>query len=418
MRQAALFLSALLFMGALTARAQDLAGVYATAPITLTLQRAGQAWIGVLEVAEESFALEELTEAGHGVLIGWYRLEGERFGVHLARQGQGLVMAAEGMEIFLARIGYAPPAGVQPPSAPPEGAGSVTGPAPPAPSAQPAPTAGRDEIVDARLGVRFTPPDGWLARHVEEQNLYLLGSNTMIGVMLVLPTAATGVDVLYSEMSQGLHEDGASLSLVGTLEKFGTDGLAGDFEGTVQGQRARAHAVGRVGPQGGATVLMTTTSDGHTPEHKAAARALASSMAFFAPDTGPLIREWDDRLRGMVLSKYDRYSSGSSTGVGGYTSRETIDLCAAGHYFQSDTFQMSIDTGGAFGSSASQGGGAGTWEVAVVAGQLVLRLRSSDGAVRDLPLGWGNVLPSSSSSRYTRVGGVDFLRTRSERQGC
>lgn len=403
MRRSALLLAALLVAVTLVARAADVAGVYTNAPITVALQQAGQEWSGFLEVAEERFPLEELAEGERGVLTGWYHFEGERFVVRLAQQGAGLSMEAEGMQIFLSRSGDVAsaaqpgPAQALPPPAEPMNA-----------------PAGRDEIVNARLGLRFTPPEGWLPTLVEEQNYYVLGSNTMIGVMLVIPTAETAVDALRREMLQGVHEPGTALSLAGALESFGADGLVGEYQGVVQGQRARAHGVGRVGSAGGAMVLMTTTSEGFTVEHKAAAQALARSMNFFTPDTGPLIREWDDRLRGMVLSKYDRYS----TGGGGYTSRETIDLCAAGHYFQSDSFQMSIDVGGAFGSSAGQGGAAGRWEVAVVAGHTVLRLRGQDGAVRDLPLGWGAVLPSSSSSRYTRVGGVDFLRTRSQHQGC
>jgi hypothetical protein len=398
------FLAIALSLAAGTSPAQtsDLAGIYSNPPITISLQQAGPAWSGRLAVAEDLFLLEELVQPQPGVLTGWYQFAGDRFSVRLARQGSGLSMEAEGLEIFLARTGDAPGSSAAPPAA-----DAIS------PAATTPPAAG-DEIVDARLGLRFTPPEGWLATRVEEGNVYLLGSNTMIGVMLVLPTAATGVDALHGEMLQGLHEEGTSLTLAGTLGAFGADGLAGDYQGIVQGQQARAHAVGRVGPQGGATVLMTTTSEGHTREHKAAAQALARSMAFFPPDTGPLIREWDERLRGMVLSKYDRYS----TGGGGYTSRETIDLCVAGHFFQSDQFRMSIDVGGAFGSSSSQGAGAGQWEIAVIAGQLVLRLRGHDGAVRELPLGWGNVLPNSSSARYTRVGNVDYLRTRSERQGC
>ena len=79
---------------------------------------------------------------------------------------------------------------------------------------------------------------------------------------------------------------------------------------------------------------------------------------------------------------------------------------------------MSVNVPGGFGSTSSQGAGAGRWEVAVVSGQPVQRLLPHGGGVRDLPIEWGPPLPMSPSSRYTRVNGVDYLRVRSERPGC
>jgi len=403
---------ALLPAGPLGAQSSQFAGVYTTDPITLTLQMGSQGWAGALEVAGQRFPLDGLAEVRPGILVGRYLVDGLPYDIRFSRQGSAMSMEAEGMQVLLARVGDAPGGAGPGPAAAPAAA-------PPSPSAVPPASApgGAGEIEIPRIGIRFTPPPGWTAHETAQPHIFLLSSNTLQGAILLASAPVNSLDGLRNTLHEGLHEEGGtSLSLTGTLAAFGADGLAGEYQGLVQNHPGSGLAVGRVSAHGGAVVMVAALRQNFSDEHRAAARTLAGSIGFFTPDTGPIAQEWDSRIRGMMLRKYDRYDSGG--GSGGYTSTVTIDLCAAGHYFQSDDFQMSLNVPGGFGSTSSQGAGAGRWDVAVVAGQPVLRLLPHGGGVRDLPIEWGPPLPMSPSSRYTRVNGVDYLRVRSERPGC
>jgi hypothetical protein len=418
-----------LLAGPLAGQSSELAGVYTTDPITLTVQMGSGGWAGVLEVAGQRFPLAGLSEQTPGVLTGSYLVDGLAYALRFYRQGPAMSMEAEGMQVFLVRVGD-PPGGAGPGTASAPGGRTPTAAAPIPPPVQPAPAVaspqpagestppgGAGEIVVPGIGIRFTPPPGWIAREMGQPNLFLLGSNTLQGGIILATSPMASMEELRNELNKGLQDDGGtSLSLSGALSGFGSDGLVGEYQGLVQNQPGRGLAIGRASGQVGVVVVVASLSQNFSDQHREAARILASSIGFFTPDTGPIVQEWDGRIRGMMLRKYERYDSGG--GSGGYTSSVTIDLCSAGHFFQSEQFQMSVNVPGGFGSTASQGAGAGRWEVAVVSGQPVLRLLPHGGGVRDLPIEWGPPLPMSPSSRYTRVNGVDYLRVRTERPGC
>jgi hypothetical protein len=95
-------------------------------------------------------------------------------------------------------------------------------------------------------------------------------------------------------------------------------------------------------------------------------------------DGTPLGREWSQGLAGRKLSRFDRYSSGTS---GGYTSEEELTLCSSGEYLYRKSSSMSVDVGGAYGSSGGRGGETGRWRV-VTQGQVAgLELRAQSGEV-------------------------------------
>jgi hypothetical protein len=95
-------------------------------------------------------------------------------------------------------------------------------------------------------------------------------------------------------------------------------------------------------------------------------------------DGTPLGREWSQGLAGRKLSRFDRYSSGTS---GGYTSQEELTLCSNGEYLYRKSSSMSVDVGGAYGSSGGRGGETGRWRV-VTQGQVAgLELRAQSGEV-------------------------------------
>lgn len=275
--------------------------------------------------------------------------------------------------------------------------------------------AGGAEIRDENRGFRFVLPEDWVGQQTEEG--YLLGSNTLEGLMFVLPHASSDPSQIRREMQRGVVEqNGTDLQLQSTIEPFGDDGFAANYEGTMQYQRVRAHVISRASPHGrGITVMVVTVPEAYKTAHTEAARALARGIRFFEPETPPVVREWEERITGRRLSKYSRYSG---SGGGGSTSRTHIHLCTAGHFFYEDSQQASFNSSGSTsGYVAGDRAGAGTWEVTARLGEPVLRLEFHDGEVWEYELGWGNQIPASSA-RYTSLNGSDYLRTPSDRPGC
>jgi hypothetical protein len=120
-------------------------------------------------------------------------------------------------------------------------------------------------------------------------------------------------------------------------------------------------------------------------------------------DGTPLGREWSQGLAGRKLTRFDRYSSGSS---GGYTSEEELTLCSNGEYLYRKSSSMSVDVGGAYGSSAGRGGETGRWRV-VTQGQVAgLELRATSGEVTLARLDFAN--------NMVHVDGGQVYRTAAE----
>jgi hypothetical protein len=88
-------------------------------------------------------------------------------------------------------------------------------------------------------------------------------------------------------------------------------------------------------------------------------------------DNNPQSLQWLNHLRGKMLSRYDRGSSGLS---GGWTSQEKMLLFPDGRFAYSTSNQFSIDTGGAFGSGAGRDGKSGTWRILTANGTSFLAL--------------------------------------------
>lgn len=268
-----------------------------------------------------------------------------------------------------------------------------------------------EPVRDENWGVAFVPPLDYQVRQAE--GAYVLGSNTLEGVILVLPLRTGELDQLRVEMQEEIVEqNGTHLRPVGEPTRVGDNGLTGDFEGTLAHERAQAQVISLISPFGiGVSVMVVTTPEAFRQAHREAARTLAGSVEFFEPPIAPAAREWKERLTGRRLSHFSRYSSGSG---GGSTSRTQLDLCREGHFYDQRHSGASFDAGGGAGGYAfGDRRGAGEWDVVTRDGEAVLRLRYYDGDVAEYAVRWGDTIPGSSS-RYTRLNGTDYLRTSAE----
>jgi hypothetical protein len=88
-------------------------------------------------------------------------------------------------------------------------------------------------------------------------------------------------------------------------------------------------------------------------------------------DNNPQSLQWLAKLRGMMLSRYDR---GGGDLSGGWTSSEKMFLYPDGRFEYSTSNQFTVDTGGAFGSGSGRDAKAGTWRILTANGTSFLAL--------------------------------------------
>lgn len=95
-------------------------------------------------------------------------------------------------------------------------------------------------------------------------------------------------------------------------------------------------------------------------------------------DGTPLGREWSQGLAGRKLTRISSYSSGDA---GGYSAREELTLCSNGEYLYRGNSSVSVDVGGASGSSSGASGDTGRWRVVTQGQAAGLELRAQNGQV-------------------------------------
>lgn len=231
-----------------------------------------------------------------------------------------------------------------------------------APAPAPKPADGGKRVSDAQMGISFVPPPGWIAQRQGEG--LLLGSNTHKGFILIMPHSFTGLNQMTEEAGQGIVEEDSGIQLMpaSRFQAFGSNGISGDFEGMVQGRRARAFAIGLLSPRGGGvTILAAVESGSYTQDYPGFVRSIASGLKFDAAQSsapGGSGAASDAGLMKYFAGEYYSYSSGATLSGGAGTER-TVTLCPDGLYRDSYEFSAS---GSGWGGVNSQRGAA-RWSV-------------------------------------------------------
>lgn len=404
------------FLVALPVQAQSFAGSWTTTndqgqPVTLALQDAGAGQVaGTLTAPGANFQVEGYLEEGS--LVG--AVYNEQVGMYFQADVSGAVLSMiliepgpdgepdynQTIELSFSRSGAggAPAAPAPAPRAEPAPAPVSPAPAPAPPADRGPGAAASSELTgDPSLGFFFRTPGGWGAG--QQGEVFLLGSDTHHGLILVMPHELGTLEQLRAEAAQGLHDQGVSLTPRGSMEPLGDRGLAVDLEGFADSRPARARAVGLLSPHGGGvTVIALVATDSWGPDYPRWVEEIARSMEFRAPETGPIARQWEGEVRGRHLRFMESYSSGG----GGYNIQRSIYLCSNGEYLYRDSSVISADVPGASASGIGQGGEMGRWEVMARGQDGVLRLTSQDGSVRQYTLSWRNNLIHLNGERYFR----------------
>jgi hypothetical protein len=232
------------------------------------------------------------------------------------------------------------------------------------------------EISYPSLGIAFTIPDGWVGQEVEGG--YLIGHQTHPGFALMMVSDVNSLEELKAEAKKGINESsGTQLNLKGELEQIGSTALGGVFEGTLEFQPVTSYIIGVVNSYGsGVSIITAASPDLYSETHKNLAQELALSLSFSKPETptapppsaATASVNWKERFSNAKLTYMDSYySSGSSYGGystgGGYSTSREIHLCSEGYFRYKSSDYMSVDTGGAFGSSSGGNTGDGSWQI-------------------------------------------------------
>ncbi|MEM9858138.1 MAG: hypothetical protein AAF843_12310, partial [Bacteroidota bacterium] len=217
------------------------------------------------------------------------------------------------------------------------------------------------------LGLKFTIPEGWLGQESEEA--YLMGSNTVPGLIALIPHEAKTIQELEQQARLGIQEEGIYLNISGKLQKFGAEGIGAEFSGTMDGTQVKAYLIGVVNPFGnGLTVVATTDKANYTNTYKALAEEIISNLQFRAPEEPAKNKEWKEWLTGakLVYMK-SNYDSGPSYGgystYSSYSSKSHILLCSNGQFSYYYSSSSSFDSGGGFGGTSSNDDSQGTWKI-------------------------------------------------------
>ena len=241
-------------------------------------------------------------------------------------------------------------------------------------------------LRDDGWGFAFTAPTGWtLLDQGAEGALFVSADQS--SYLLIEPHELTGRDELARAARRGYQSSGVVLTAAADPTPYG-DGVAVEMQGHVQGQEARAHAIGLLSPHGGGAIVLIAVGQAQWSAAAArAAEAVAASFEFFASAAAPAVADldWATKLAGHCVA-YMSSSGSTGNAVGGFATGSFTSDSAKLYLYPDGSFQSgashsaSFDAGVGFGNVASAGAQAGQWAVESEPGRDVLQLRNSDGS--------------------------------------
>ena len=263
-------------------------------------------------------------------------------------------------------------------------------------------------ISDPYLGISFDIPNGWVGQ--ESGDLFVMGHNTIPGI-IIMTMHNSNVQQLTQEAQAGIQDAQSMifLNLSGPIQTVQKNAVAGTFEGTVEGQAAKAYMIGMENKLGGSgiSIVVLAGNTMFTDEHPKIAKQIMKSVRFTKPQTDKVKKEWVDFLANTRVQYMDSNFSGSYVegGVTGYyESNEKIDLCSQGYFNYYSSSLVSAGNSNINAYSGGQGNGQGSWEITVGAGGTAyLSLHFHNGEVKEYELGWEDNKLYLNGTRYFRT---------------
>lgn len=259
----------------------------------------------------------------------------------------------------------------------------------------------QEKVEYAKLGLSFIIPEGWVGQEVESG--FIIGSNTEPGfIMLTLHEFST-LEQLTAAARAGLQmANGTSLKLEGEIEQLSDRSIGAIFTGTVEWKPANSYIVGTINPHGtGVNIIAAAAANQYSPKMRDIAIRIARSFEFTKVDKLPIVQEWTKKLTNARLTYMDSYNS---SGSGGYSSEEVIDLCAEGYFNYNEKSNLSIDNTESFAYSRSSDKGSGSWKIiSNMQNQPVLQLIFYNGEVYEYVLTMEDEKTMLNGRRYYRT---------------
>ncbi len=264
------------------------------------------------------------------------------------------------------------------------------------------------------LGIEFKVPDGWVGQKGEEG--YVMGSNTVAGMITVFFHDYTDLQSLEAEISQGITDEGMQLTVENQFERIGDNAIGGTLVGQIQGSAVKAYSLTVVNKLGkGLMMIAVTSPEMYNSSYKDILLEIKKSAKFKKPKENPLVTECLKQISGRRLlyiytgstGSYD-YDEGYYNGV--YSNEEVkIDLCANKTFRYSGNSSTSI-TGGAIGYSGSNDNGDGEWKVnATSANGIELSLMFNNGTVKSFKItseeNWRKIYLNGERYYYDKIQG-------------
>lgn len=250
------------------------------------------------------------------------------------------------------------------------------------------------------IGIEFTIPDGWIGQQTDAG--IILGSQTEAGAIILAQHESTSLEHLRQEARRGIQE-GTDIQLMieGSPRDLGPNSIGTTYTGTMQGYAVKAYAIGVINPHGkGVSIFSLTTPEIYSGRQEQLAKEIESGLRFFKAKISPATTEWKNALTNARLTYMESYSSQG----GGYSDKEVIDLCGAGHFKHSRDYSLNVDTGGAFANDNSASGGSGSWQVVQGAsGNAVLELTFKNGETQAYSLEYVDDKTMLNGKRYFRT---------------
>jgi hypothetical protein len=220
------------------------------------------------------------------------------------------------------------------------------------------------------MGLSFIPPSQWIAKQDPQSGNYIMGSNTIPGLLLVLPHNYSSLQELINNSSQGFVDEGVSMYPSGNVKTLSKNAAGAEFTGSFNGAQAKAYVTGVVSPNGGGLLAICVTETAkYSAQHKKSAVEFAESVKF-------------SKLKGTADS---RWMAGQYYSYQGSTERK-LTLCPSGIYYYNSEASYSgnfTDGGGnntgAWGT-ANENRGDGRWSIIGNRQQGTIIFITSDGS--------------------------------------
>lgn len=241
------------------------------------------------------------------------------------------------------------------------------------------------------LGVELQLPDGWEAQ--VGPTGFLLSHDSLGGFVAVIPHNHASLDEVRKAARTGLREEpGVILTAQDDLSAWSTNGLAGPFTGTAEGNAVQAYGIFLLSPHsGGVTVLAAAMADVAVSDARRAAESIASGLRFLPKLRAAVLPPWEERLTNCRLLHFPERSPGSDPETAPAGPRVVLDLCADRSFslWLPGPEHLAAWTGQSVWPAPTAAGSAvfqGTWSLLEQDGGAVLRLVFRPAATKDFSL--------------------------------